>query len=214
MFVTNFKYNVQTNAMKFSISCKALICHPETHTTTVEEIEAGASWTEHNGLALAYILKGDLLHLKIPPLGPSLRADRLWQHTCFEAFVALEDKPEYYEFNFAPSGQWAAYRFQRYRDGISLADEIAAPEITVRSRADGLDLHAIVRLDSLPITHPGVRLQLALSAVIEDDHGTPSYWALSHPPGKPDFHHRDSFVLGLDPSSVSFINAPAQIEKR
>jgi hypothetical protein len=191
-----------------------LMCHPETCTTAVEEIEVRAGWSQDNTLSLAYAFKGELLRVRIPSLQPSLRADRLWQHTCFEAFVALEDKPEYYEFNFAPSGQWAAYRFQRYRDGISLADEIAAPEITVCSRADGLDLHAIVRLDSLPITHPGVRLQLALSAVIEDDHGTLSYWALSHPPGKPDFHHRDSFVLGLDPSSVSFINDPAQIEKR
>ena len=154
------------------------------------------------------------MRVRIPSLQPSLRADRLWQHTCFEAFVALEDKPEYYEFNFAPSGQWAAYRFQRYRDGISPADEIPAPEITVRSRADGLNLDAIVRLDSLSITQPEARLRLALSAVIEDKNGMLSYWALSHPPGKPDFHHRDSFVLGLDPSSVSFINDSAQIEKR
>ena len=198
-----------------SFPCGAILtCHPETSTTAVVEIEARASWTEDNAISLAYALKGDLPRLRIPRLQPSLKADRLWQHTCFEAFVALEDKPEYYEFNFAPSGQWAAYHFQRYRDGISLADEIAAPEITLRSRADGLDLHAIVRFDSLPITQPGVCLQLALSAVIEDDNGTLSYWALWHPPGKPDFHHRDSFVLGLEPSSVNFINAPAHIAKR
>jgi hypothetical protein len=42
-------------------------------------------------------------------------------------------------------------------------------------------------------------LQLALSTVIEDARGTLSYWALTHPPGKPDFHHRDAFVLEVAP---------------
>jgi hypothetical protein len=195
--------------------CGAILtCHPETSTTAVEEIEGRAGWTEDNALSLAYALKGDLLRLRIPSLQPSLRADRLWQHSCFEAFVALEDKPEYYEFNFAPSGQWAAYHFQRYRDGISLEDEIPAPEITVRSRADGFDLRAIVRLDSLPTTQPRARLKLALSAVVEDNNGMLSYWALWHPPGKPDFHHPDSFTLNLGPSGINAINDPAYIAKR
>ncbi len=40
-------------------------------------------------------------------------------------------------------------------------------------------------------------LHLALSAVIEEKEGTKSYWALKHPPGKPDFHHPDCFALTL-----------------
>jgi len=39
--------------------------------------------------------------------------------------------------------------------------------------------------------------EFALSAVIEDDDGAFSYWALRHPPGKPDFHHPDAFALML-----------------
>jgi hypothetical protein len=191
-----------------------LTCHPATYTTAVEEIEARAGWTEDNALDFAYSLKGDLLRLRIPPLQPSMRADRLWQHTCFEAFVALDDKPEYYEFNFAPSGQWAAYQFQRYRHGISIADEIGPPKITVHNLAYGLDLHAIVSPDNLPITQPGARLKIALCAVIEDKNGMLSYWALRHPPGKPDFHHRDAFALDLHPAVVNAINDPAYIGKR
>ena len=42
----------------------------------------------------------------------------------------------------------------------------------------------------------------ALSAVIEEASGTKSYWALAHPPGKPDFHHSDAFVLDLFPSDA------------
>ena len=37
-----------------------------------------------------------------------------------------------------------------------------------------------------------------LSAVIEDPNGVLSYWALRHPPGKPDFHHPDTFALEID----------------
>jgi hypothetical protein len=47
--------------------------------------------------------------------------------------------------------------------------------------------------------HPHASLALALSAVVEDEHGGLSYWALKHPPGKPDFHHPDLFVLHLPP---------------
>ena len=193
-----------------------LTCHPETYTPAVEEIEARVGWTQDNALAFTYALKGDLMRLRIPLPQPLLRANRLWQHTCFEAFVALKGKPEYHEFNFAPSGQWAAYSFQRYRKRTPLGNDIPAPapKITVRNLANGLDLDAIVRLDSLPITQPGACLQLALSAVIEDKNGMLSYWALKHPPGKPDFHYRDAFALDLERPGVNAINDPAYIGKR
>jgi hypothetical protein len=196
------------------ISCRAMLtCHPETYNAAVEEIEARVGWTKDNALAFTYALKGDLTRLRNPLPRPSLRADRLWQHTCFEAFVALKGKTEYYEFNFAPSGEWAAYRFQRYRERMLLADEIPAPRIAVRNTANRLDLDAIVRL-YLPAIPPHASLQLALSAVIEDKSGMLSYWALRHPPGKPDFHHRDAFALDLEPSGGNAINDPAYIGKR
>jgi len=176
-----------------------LTCHPETYNPAVEEIEARVGWTQDNVLAFTYALKGDLMRLRIPPLRPLRRADRLWQHTCFEAFVCVKGKAEYYEFNFAPSGEWAVYGFGRYRDGLSLEDEgLLAPSITVHSAGDRLDLEAIVHLKYLPKIQPALSLRLALSAVIEDDSGSLSYWALKHPPGKPDFHHPDAFVLEID----------------
>ncbi len=168
---------------------------------------------QDNALIFTYALKADLTRLRIPPPSPPRRADHLWQHTCFEAFVSIKDKPEYYEFNFAPSGEWAAYSFQRYRDGTPLEDDKLAPRISVGSVADGLDLDAIVRLDRLPMISPHACLLLALSAVIEDQSAKLSYWALSHPPGKPDFHHPDSFALKLDSRMQETPNKPA-MERR
>jgi hypothetical protein len=36
-----------------------------------------------------------------------------------------------------------------------------------------------------------------LSAVIEAKDGSKSYWALAHPPSKPDFHNADCFTARL-----------------
>jgi hypothetical protein len=212
MFVTNIEYN---DAIVQCDPCRAaLTCHPETRSPAVEEIEARVNWTRDNALAFTYVLKGDLMRLRIPLPRPSRRTDRLWQHTCFEAFVALKSNPKYYEFNFAPSGQWAAYSFQRYRVGTPLEDDIPTPKITSRKLANGLDLEAIVHLGSLPVIQPEACLQLALCAVIEDENGTLSYWALKHPPGKPDFHHPDGFTLDFEPSDVDTSNHPLYTDKR
>ena len=175
----------RTTMMTSITNTAALKCHPETYSEAVQRVEVGVGPTQNGGLVLNYTLRGDLGRLRIPPLQPPRRADRLWQHTCFEAFVSVKGEAEYYEFNFAPSGEWAAYAFRRYRDGLSLEDEGLAPSIIVHSAGDRLDLEAIVQLKNLPKIQPALSLRLALSAVIEDDSGSLSYWALKHPPGKP-----------------------------
>src|SRR5437868_8285012 len=181
--------------MPSSVLCRAMLtCHPETYNPVVEEIEGRVSWTQDNVLAFTYALKGDLMRLRIPPPRPPRRADRLWQHMCFEAFIAVKGDSEYYEFNFAPSGEWAAYAFRRYRDGAPLVDEELAPRISVRSAENGLELDAIIRSDRLPALQPAAPLRLALSAVIEEDGGMLSYWELTHPPGSTDFHHPDAYA--------------------
>jgi len=200
--------------MMTSLSNKVMLtCHPESHSQAVQEIQVRAGWTQDNTLIFTYALKADLTRLRIPPPRPPRKADRLWQHTCFEAFVSVKGKPEYYEFNFAPSGEWAAYSFQRYRDGSPLEGDMLAPKISVSNTADRFDLHAIVRLNRLPTIPPHSCLLLALSAVIEDQSGKLSYWAIRQPPGKPDFHHPDSFALKLDSPTQQTPNKPA-MEKR
>jgi hypothetical protein len=141
--------------------------------------------------------------LRIPPFQRPRRADRLWEHTCFEAFVAIKDVPEYREFNFAPSGEWAAYAFRGYREAAPLKSKRRAPGITVRGSADSLALDVLIRTDQLPIIAPSARLRVALAAVVEDDSGALSYWALEHPPGKSDFHHSDAFALEIEAPAVA-----------
>jgi hypothetical protein len=74
------------------------------------------------------------------------------------------------------------------------AGKISVPRIEVQSRIDGCDIEASLELDRLSSLPKDVPWRLGLSAVIEEMSGRKSYWALAHPPGKPDFHHADGFV--------------------
>lgn len=112
----------------------------------------------------------------------------LWQHTCCEAFVATPGSPAYHEFNFSPSGDWAAYAFADYRKGASI--RVPDPGIVVRTSEQEVQLKASIAI-------PAGTLRLGLAVVIEEQGGSLSYWAMRHAPGKPDFHHRDAFALEL-----------------
>ena len=142
-----------------------------------------------SSLALEYAIEGRIEELRIPAPGTPRFAERLWQHTCCEVFVARGGSPAYLEFNFSPSGDWAGYAFERYRSGAAF--DAPDPKIAVRTSAGRLELDASIQVQ------PG-RLRLGLSAVIEHIDGRISYWALRHPAGKPDFHHPEAFALELD----------------
>src|SRR5947207_146522 len=167
-----------------------LLCHPGSASEAVRSIAARVHRTRE-GIAVTYSLEGQLARLRISPPRPPRIAARLWQHTCCEIFIARKGLPGYQEFNLAPSGEWAAYAFARYREGVPLVDEKLDPRISVRSSGEKLELDAFIRVDR-------AALSLALAAVVEDEHGALSYWALKHPPGKPDFHHPDAFAAELD----------------
>lgn len=176
---------------------QALKLHPDSLCLAATHIEVDVALPRAGSLVLCYFVTGDISDLRIPSVTAVARTDELWQHTCFEAFVRASPDAGYYEFNFAPSAQWAAYRFDGYRSGMRVATGISAPRIEVQSSQECYMLRASLelgRLSSLPHT---AAWRLGLSAVIEETNGRKSYWALAHPPGKPDFHHSDCFVLEL-----------------
>jgi hypothetical protein len=175
----------------------ALVRHSESRGDAARSVCVHAARNE-GILRLTYVIEGDVSRLRMPPVAAPRIAHGLWHHTCCEIFIARQGAAAYHEFNLAPSREWAAYAFARYREGGPLEDEALNPEIEVRTAADRLELDAAIRLERLSHVYPGARLALALSAVIEDEAGALSYWALRHPPGKPDFHHPDQFALELD----------------
>jgi hypothetical protein len=74
--------------------------------------------------------------------------------------------------------------------------DVPVPIIDTVTSHDRLALKVMLPEDALPWDRSG---PVGLSAVIEEADGTISYWAVAHPDGKADFHHRDCFALMLPP---------------
>jgi hypothetical protein len=191
--------------MSLAAQERALACHPETPSGSVSTMQARLSQTHGGGIAITYLVKGQINRLFVPAKSAPSRVDGLWQHTCFEAFVAVQGAPAYREFNFAPSGQWAAYAFQHYRHGGPLA-QASDPQIRLHTSEYSFELDAIIQKGSLPGLPVNGRFLLGLSAVIEEKNHVMSYWALKHPPGPPDFHHASAFDLEWEPHVAAVLD--------
>jgi hypothetical protein len=176
---------------------QALRRHPDSRCIAATRIDVDVAQPFAGNLVLSYVVHGDIGALRLMPMTASARGDELWRHTCFEAFVGSAAGDAYYELNFAPSTQWAAYRFASYRDGMRVATEMSAPRIEVRSTPEHYTLQASLELNGLSGLRRDAGWRLGLAAVTEDTRGGMSYWALAHPPGKADFHHRDGFAYEL-----------------
>ncbi|MET0536147.1 MAG: DOMON-like domain-containing protein [Steroidobacter sp.] len=183
-----------------------LLPHDTTPDDALSSISVEVDSPTSDLLVLYFRVAGDIDRVTLPPQAASKAQDQLWKHTCFEAFISLPDSEAYFEFNFSPSSQWAAYRFDDYRQGMQPVILTPPPRVICRRRDGELDIDVDLHLENVPeisdaITN-GRELRLAVSAVIEGEQGLFSFWALAHPQGKPDFHHRDGFALVLagDPS--------------
>jgi hypothetical protein len=150
-------------------------------------------------LRFEYRLTGDLVELAIPPRAPPRRAERLWEHTCFEAFVAAGTGAGYYELNFAPSGQWAAYEFDGYRERMRAVELAHAPLIDAAD--DGNELRVTGSVEIATFAAALWPWRVGLTAVVADRSGRRGYYALRHMRDTPDFHDAASFALSLDGSA-------------
>jgi hypothetical protein len=171
---------------------QALIAHPDTPAHAVEGVFYTRQWRSPGEWQFTFHVAAPPSALKLPSPAEPARVDGLWKHTCFEAFIRNPADGTYLEFNFSPSGQWAAYQFDGYRAGMRELP-VSVPHIT---SADMLaPTYWMTVSFEQPGLWPGVACQVGLSAVIEEADGTKSYWALNHAPGKPDFHAADNFLL-------------------
>jgi hypothetical protein len=137
------------------------------------------------------------------------RRDGLWQHTCFEAFLAPLGEEPYWELNLSASGDWNVYRFAAYRSGqrpeeaftslpfALMGPRPAPPQGSCLTASPRVLLELDLRCPLQPALAQASQLQLGLSAVLEHRGGALSYWALSHPGPEPDFHDRRGWILQL-----------------
>jgi hypothetical protein len=175
----------------------SLHSHPATPCPAVSALHVSSCALADGAMRLRFQLEGEMHALRIPGAAEAGFADELWQHTCFEAFIAMAGSPAYREFNFSPSGEWAAYAFTDYRQRDMSWTPAAAPRMHLRATPESLDLE--VTLPAALLCSPCGPLDISLTAVIETSGLTLSYWALAHPGERPDFHQRAAFTLRLAP---------------
>ncbi|HEY0927179.1 DOMON-like domain-containing protein [Brevundimonas sp.] len=167
--------------------------HPGTISSALTAIEVSAHRGTDSRVTLTAHLLGDRNGVVLPPRTDPGRADGLWARTCLELFVAASDGG-YYEFNFSPSGQWAAYRFTGYREGMAEVTPEAITGFGYRVEPGIIGGHVQIDLAGLEGIDFDAPLRVGLSAVIEEADGRRTYWALAHPAGKPDFHDPVAFA--------------------
>jgi hypothetical protein len=176
-----------------------LMCHPQSLHGGVEAIKVTVTRGQNGEIELVYRVMGALEELKIASPATPDRVDGLWKNTCFEFFVKNSAATAYLEYNFAPSGQWAAYQFSGYRaDMAELQTE--APTISIK---DGDQFLTVSVTLQLPDTWQDADLWAGISVVAATQSGDIAYWAFVHPPGNPDFHHKDCFALQLEARSAA-----------
>jgi hypothetical protein len=178
----------------------ALKAHAANRERFQQRIDVTLAQAPDGALRVAYAIRGLNLHLRVPTPNSPAPADALWQTTCCELFVGAPDRPDYREFNFSPSGQWAAYDFADTRVRSEHAPALPAPTIATRRSEDLLEVDVYLPAGALPAY--GDRRCLALTAILEAEGGDLGYWALVHPHGAPDFHHPAGFVLKLDARGI------------
>ena len=156
-------------------------------------------WLEAGMLKVVYELSGDLdeVLLSKPLLNPA-RKMGLWESTCFEMFIKNAHDEQYLEFNVTSEYNWNVFNFPHKGARIKEFQGISNIGISGEITKDSFCLNYSIPLDKLPpkLWSTG-NMKIGLSSVVETKEGDLSYWALSHPDKKPNFHHQESFTYDL-----------------
>lgn len=151
---------------------------------------------DKNQLTLEYQIVGDLSQLLIPAQSDTpTRQHQLWESTCWEFFLSCPDSPQYWEFNLSPAGDWNVYRFCGYRQGMQEESAFTTLPFTVQELPENLTLTLTIDLSKIIQVNQGVKL--GITSVIKDTNSNVSYWALTHPGAKPDFHLQKAWIVNL-----------------
>src|SRR4051794_22864915 len=119
------------NSRCYGVGMKVeLSIHPDCKPGSIEDLSVDVT---HEGQTwhFTYLVTGRISHLVIPERAEPGNAKDLWQTTCFEAFIRHVESDAYAEFNFSPSREWAAYRFESHRTGMRHLKVPKPPEIQV-----------------------------------------------------------------------------------
>ena len=72
-----------------------LVAHPDTSRQPVSGVAVEVRLASATTLVCNYSLHGDVGRVRVSSAGAGHRADGLWQHTCFEVFIAAQGAAGY-----------------------------------------------------------------------------------------------------------------------
>ena len=150
--------------------------HPGMPPDAVSSVSCGVSWRNAGEWVFSFNVAEPPEALRLPKPVAAARADDLWATTCFELFVRRPGERSYIEFNFSPSGRWAAYAFDDYREGRRDLD-IAAPRI-MTSDPGQFAQASLAQLEALGIDPETAR---SMAEAISPGDGPISQFALTTP---------------------------------
>lgn len=169
-----------------------LVAHPDHPPANVTRVEAKIIGADASWLRARWRVEGSR-QLVVPAFAGKGRADELWRTTCFEVFLKPRGGDSYVELNLSPSERWNAYDFGSYRSGMGERPFPREPECTMRLGSTFAIFDAAIPAGGLPLED----CAMGLCAVLEEEGGVKSYWALTHPEGQPDFHAPACFAADL-----------------
>jgi hypothetical protein len=176
-----------------------LVPHPAAPPRATLRVAATVA-LERRGLLLTFALRSEPRALALADPSPRpCRRDRLWEHTCCEAFVGTPEGSAYLELNLAPSGDWALWAFDDYRTGMRAAAAVVAPRPRVQRGVAEVRFDALLDSGVLGGFLGPAPYRVGLTAVVEDCAGGTSYFACRHAADRPDFHARDGWTRTVYP---------------
>jgi len=167
--------------------------HPKDSLHETISMHVKLSWLNDSYLNIDYRYSADDIIISAEELSPIFR-NELWKDTCFEMFIQVDSG--YYELNFAPNGDWAAYHFDSYRSGMQRVN-ISQPIIRKEQNKDSMTVSVVLDMSFIGKSTDYSSLNIGLSAILHSDEGK-SHWALKHRAYKPDFHQKDCFSHRLE----------------
>lgn len=164
-------------------------------------VDGEVSREENGDLLVRFKLRGEIEHLRIDVASANPeRKDELWKKTCFECFIQPEGQESYTEINVSPSGDWACYQFDRYRENRKNAASVSSISSEIVESSNETLIFSF-RVPAAVASTDAIRLGVTM-VVLDDDNRT-TYWAMSHTRSSPDFHDENSFDLKLPSAELS-----------
>lgn len=121
------------------------------------------------------------------PIGE--RAFKLWEQTCFEAFIQPVGNDRYFEINLTSNKSWNVFEFNGYRDPNPPQEFKKADLLRFTQKKNQLIVQIKLEGESLK------KIKSSLCAVVILKDNPVSYWSTKHADPKPNFHHFESFII-------------------